>query len=84
MAGAAEPRSFYHFVDSTRRKRGYSMVDSEGAEGVSAMAAAGELGGELLALSVVGPSERFRRNAKAYREALLEVKEQVFGGASAS
>lgn len=38
-----------------------------------------ELGGELLALSVVGPSERFRRNGKAYREALLEVKNQVFG-----
>jgi DNA-binding IclR family transcriptional regulator len=64
------------------RKRGYSSVESEGAEGVSAMAVAGELGGELLAFSVVGPTERFRRNAKAYREALLEVKEQVFGRGS--
>lgn len=66
------------------RKRGYATVESEGADGVSAMAVAGELGGELVALSVVGPSERFRNHGKAYRDALLEVKQQVFAGASAA
>jgi DNA-binding IclR family transcriptional regulator len=60
------------------RKRGYASVENEGTEGVSAMAIAGRVGGELMAVSIAGPSERLKRNAKAYREALLEVKNIVF------
>ncbi len=60
------------------RKRGYALVVDEGVEGVSAMAVAGHIGGDLMALSIAGPSDRLKRNAKVYREALLEVKKIVF------
>src|SRR6218665_2389397 len=42
------------------RKRGYSQVESEGTEGVSAMAVAGRIGGELMAVSIAGPGDRLK------------------------
>lgn len=65
------------------RKRGYAQVEGEGTEGVSAMAVAGLIGEQLLAISLSGPSERFKRNREAYREALLAVRAQVFAEAGA-
>lgn len=60
------------------RRRGYALVEDEGTEGVAAMAVAGRVGDELMAVSIAGPSDRLKRNAKAYRQALLEVKDLVF------
>ncbi len=64
------------------RRRGYARVEDEGTEGVSAVAVAGLMAGELMALSIAGPSDRLRRNKDAYRRTLLEVKAQVFGVAA--
>jgi DNA-binding IclR family transcriptional regulator len=60
------------------RKRGYARVDDEGAEGVSAMAVAGLVGHELMAVSIAGPSDRLRRHRAAYVKALLDVKALAF------
>jgi DNA-binding IclR family transcriptional regulator len=60
------------------RRRGYARVEDEGTEGVSAMAVAGHVGSELMAVSLAGPSDRLRRNRNAYRDALLEVKALAF------
>lgn len=60
------------------RRRGYARVEDEGTEGVSAMAVAGRVGSELMAVSLAGPSDRLRRNKEAYRKALLEVKALAF------
>jgi DNA-binding IclR family transcriptional regulator len=61
------------------QRRGYAWVDGEGTEGVAAMAVAGAVGGERLALSISGPAERLRRHRSDYEQVLLQVKEQVFG-----
>ena len=61
------------------RKRGYARVEDEGTEGVAALAVAGRVGSELLAVSIAGPTSRFRRNRDAYRSALLALKAQIFG-----
>jgi len=61
------------------RRHGVAEVDGEGTEGVAAMAVAGSIGDQLLAVSIAGPSERLRRNRSVYRKVLLDVKAQVFG-----
>lgn len=66
------------------RRRGFASVDSEGTEGVSAMAVAGRIGGELIAVSISGPSDRLRRHGADYKQALLDVKAQVFGAEPAA
>ena len=60
------------------RKRGFAQVDGEGTDGVSAMAVAGFVGEQLLAVSLAGPSERLRRHQAPYAKALLDAKAQVF------
>jgi DNA-binding IclR family transcriptional regulator len=66
------------------RKRGYALVDGEGTDGVAAMAVAGRVGEQLLAISLAGPSDRMRRHLAAYGRALLSVKQQVFGADAVS
>lgn len=62
------------------RRRGYARTEDEGTEGVSAMAVAGHVGSELMAVSIAGPSDRMRRHKEAYRQALLDVKAVAFRG----
>lgn len=60
------------------RRQGWSSMENEGAEGVSAIAVAGFVGDECIALSLAGPTERFRANKTTYVKALREVQATVF------
>lgn len=60
------------------RRAGYTLVEGEGAEGVSALAIAGFIGGEAFAICLTGPTERINRNIDDYKRAILELKDQVF------
>jgi len=56
------------------REQGWYEVRGEGIEGVGALAVSGWLGGQPVALSLAGPSERVARNRDAYLQALNEVR----------
>ncbi|ODT37595.1 MAG: IclR family transcriptional regulator [Lautropia sp. SCN 70-15] len=64
------------------RERGWAEAEGEGTEGVTALGVAGYIGGEPFALSITGPTERFRKSRDAYLESLLEVKKQIFRDAA--
>lgn len=63
----------------TARRQGLAETEDEGTLGVAAMAVAGHLGGQLLAFSIFGPTERLKRRRTDYRKALLAAKEMAFG-----
>lgn len=60
------------------RRQGWIWVENEGGDGLGAMAVAGYLGGEPLALSVAGPVDRLRANRDAVLQALRDVQGIVF------
>lgn len=60
------------------RQQGWILVENEGFDGLAALAVAGYLGDEPLALSIAGPTERIRRTKGAYLQALQEVQALVF------
>lgn len=60
------------------RQQGWAWVENEGGEGLSALAVAGSIGGETLAISVAGPTDRLKLNRDAHLAALQEVQAQVF------
>jgi len=60
------------------RKQGWILVENEGGDGLSALAVAGYAGGEPIALSVAGPTDRIRQNREPYLTALREVQALVF------
>ncbi|MBC7468355.1 MAG: IclR family transcriptional regulator [Ramlibacter sp.] len=60
------------------RSQGWAWVENEGAEGLSALAVAGSAGGETLAISVAGPTDRLKLNRSAHLAALQEVHALVF------
>lgn len=60
------------------RKQGWMWVENEGFDGLAAIAVAGYLGDEPLALSIAGPTERLRRTQEACLQALKEVQALVF------
>lgn len=60
------------------RDQGWIWVENEGGDGLSALAVAGYVGGEKLALSVAGPTDRLRQSREKLLEALLEVQGLVF------
>lgn len=60
------------------REQGWIWVENEGSEGLSAVAVAGQIGGETLALSVAGLTHRMRDQRERCLEALQEVKAIVF------
>jgi len=60
------------------REQGWIWVENEGGDGLAALAVAGYVGGEPIALSVAGPTERLRANKEAYLSALKEVQAVVF------
>ncbi|MDR6539548.1 IclR family transcriptional regulator [Variovorax soli] len=60
------------------REQGWIWVENEGSEGLAALAVAGQIGGETLALSVAGLTDRMRDQRERCLEALQEVKAIVF------
>ena len=60
------------------RVQGWVWVENEGGEGLSALAVAGNVGGEVLAVSVAGPTDRLKLNRDSYLNALQEIKPLVF------
>jgi DNA-binding IclR family transcriptional regulator len=60
------------------RQQGWMWVENEGFDGLAALAVAGYVGDEPLALSVAGPTERMRQNREACLQALKEVQALVF------
>lgn len=60
------------------RKQGWMWVENEGFDGLAAIAVAGYLGDEPLALSVAGPTDRMRQHRDACLQALIEVQALVF------
>jgi len=60
------------------RQQGWMWVENEGFDGLAAIAVAGYLGDEPLALSIAGPTERLRRTQEACLQALKEVQALVF------
>ena len=60
------------------REQGWIWVENEGSEGLSAVAVAGQIGGETLALSVAGLTHRMRDQRERCLEALQEVRAIVF------
>ncbi|MCR0985670.1 IclR family transcriptional regulator [Roseomonas populi] len=61
------------------RARGWAWVADEAGEGVAAIAIAGLVGGEPLAVSLAGPTSRLEASREAYRAALDEVRPLLFG-----
>lgn len=60
------------------RQQGWIWVENEGADGLSALAVAGYVGDEPLAISVAGPTDRMRPHREACLQALKEVQALVF------
>lgn len=60
------------------REQGWIWVENEGIDGLTAVAVAGQIGGETLALSVAGLTERMKAQRERCIEALLEVQSIVF------
>ncbi|SHJ39014.1 transcriptional regulator, IclR family [Roseomonas rosea] len=61
------------------RARGWAWVADEAGEGVAAIAIAGLVGGEPLAISLAGPTTRLEASRETYRAALEEVRPLLFG-----
>ncbi|AWV20487.1 Transcriptional regulator, IclR family (plasmid) [Roseomonas mucosa] len=61
------------------RARGWAWVADEAGEGVAALAIAGLVGDEPLAVSLAGPASRLRNSRGSYLAALAEVRPLIFG-----
>ncbi|MBB1633424.1 IclR family transcriptional regulator [Cupriavidus sp. UME77] len=66
------------------RQQGWIWVENEGFDGLAAIAVAGCIGDEPLALSIAGPTDRLRQNRDACLQALQEVQALVFSPRNAS
>lgn len=66
------------------REQGWMWVENEGFDGLAAIAVAGYLGDEPLALSVAGPTDRMRQHQDSCLRALREVQALVFHARSSS
>lgn len=65
------------------RQQGWIWVENEGGDGLAALAVAGELSAEPIALSVAGPTDRLRQHKDAFLSALQDVQALVFRARSA-
>src|SRR4051812_34221592 len=65
------------------RHQGWMWVENEGFDGLAALAVAGYVGDEPLALSVAGPTDRMRQHRDTCLHALKEVQALVFHPRSA-
>lgn len=63
---------------ATFRERGWALVENEGEEDLAAIAVAGRHHGEDLALSIVGPVNRMRRQFSHNLDALMAVANEIF------
>lgn len=61
-------------------ERGWFSAENEGTMGVSSLAVAGIVGGQSIALGLVGPSERVVPAYDDLRDKLLDVRKSVFPG----
>ena len=61
-------------------KRGWFTTRNEAADGASGIAIAGKIGLDVVALSIVGPTERFEANSERYVSIVREVAATVFEG----
>jgi len=59
------------------RKQGWYESRGEGTEGVTALAVAGTLGDQAVALSLAGPADRVDKHRKAYLQALFDVRDTL-------
>jgi DNA-binding IclR family transcriptional regulator len=59
------------------KKRGWSVNFAESAPELSAVATALRIGDELYGLSVVGPTERIRRDCETHAKTLQTVKQEI-------
>lgn len=60
------------------REQGWIWVENEGGDGLAALAVAGYVGGEPIALSVAGPVDRLRHHREPFLKSLQEVQALVF------
>lgn len=60
------------------RDRHYYITDGEGNESVSAIGIAGYVGGQLTAISLVGPARRMRENMKTNTDIMKQAWEDLF------
>src|SRR5690606_22898995 len=60
------------------RKQGWMWVENEGGDGIAALAVAGLIDDEPLAISIAGPVDRLRPRREKYLEVLQEVQALVF------
>lgn len=83
--------SFQSFTDSSitspaalraqieaQREKKYFMTRDEGNEGVSAIGIAGRVGGQMTALSIVGPTHRMDANLEKYIQIILDARAEFF------
>jgi DNA-binding IclR family transcriptional regulator len=61
------------------RARGWSWVADEAGDGVAAIAIAGLVGDEPLAISLAGPTTRLQASREVYLAALEEIRPLLFG-----
>ncbi|RAP63474.1 IclR family transcriptional regulator [Achromobacter sp. HZ01] len=66
------------------RRRGWYDTRSEGAEGVTALAVSGWLGGHAVSLSLAGPTERVDKHHAEYLQALRDVRGAILDGQPAA
>lgn len=66
------------------KEQGWSWVENEGFDGLSAMAVAGYVGDQPLAISVAGPTQRMLAHKDACLQALKEVQSLVFHASDGS
>lgn len=66
------------------RQQGWIWTENEGGDGLAALAVAGFVGQEVLAICIAGPTDRLRLRRDAYLDALQKVQELVFRPKEAS
>lgn len=72
-----DPGTLRTQIESQLPKR-YFISRDEGNEGVSAVGIAGRVGGQLTALSIVGPTHRMDANMEKYVQIILDARAEFF------
>lgn len=72
-----DPETLRAQIESQREKKVFLSRD-EGSEGVSAVGIAGRVGGQLTALSIVGPTHRMDSDKEKYIQIILDARTEFF------
>jgi DNA-binding IclR family transcriptional regulator len=59
------------------RQQGWLWIENEGGDGLAALAVAGSVSGEPMALCVTGPTDRLRQHRESHLALLQDVRERV-------